>query len=188
MTARAIPVVAVVLAATTIGALLGHHRPTNSPPAPRAQPKSSTVPDVGPAQRRTPTSASPAGSARPDTAAAAVRRYAARYATWSWRHAGTQQRQLAGLAMGELARTVRASARTSSLDARLRRDQPSSRGSVQAIQLGGRGPQRHALVVTREQTFSHGIPDEGGPHWHVYTATLHQQQDGWALTSWQAQP
>lgn len=188
MSARAIPVVAVVLAATTIGALLGHHHSRKSPLAPGAQPKSSMSPNVGPAQRRTSSSASPRSAARPDTAAAAVRRYAARYATWSWRDAGTQQRQLASLATGELARTLRAAARTSGLDARLRRDRPSSRGSVQAIKLSGRGPQRHALVVTREQTSSHGIPDEGGPHWHVYTATLRQQQDGWALTSWQAQP
>lgn len=190
MTGRAIAIVALVLATAAIGVASGGHGGSDapraaSPSSDRAVPPPIDAPQP-PEPRRRPIAA-PQHSAR--SPADAVRTFALRFTNWGWRDAGRQQRELAGLASGTLRRTIRAAARTSALDAQLRRDQPSSRGTVEAITIHGHGAIRHTIVVTREQTFSHAIADEGGLHWHVYTATVARRAGhGWAITSWQAQP
>lgn len=127
--------------------------------------------------------AEPARSAR-----AAARAFATRWISWDWRSISEQQRQLARLAAGRLARELEASAATARLDASLARDKPGSRGTVVATELRVAGRLARGLVVTREQTYTARRADLGGSRHRVYLVKLVRSQNGWGVSAWQPQP
>jgi hypothetical protein len=122
------------------------------------------------------------------TAREALEAFAERYVNWSWEDPDAQQRALAALATGSLARELRAAIGSGDA-ATLDRERPAQRGSVQIVQLrGGDALRRRGVVVTREQSYHDERPDEGGLRWNVYTGVAERGADGWRLVEWQAQP
>lgn len=117
-----------------------------------------------------------------------ARSFATRWINWDWQTAAGQQRALAQLATAELARTLRANARSARIDATLERDKPASRGTVAAIQLNTAGATATGIVVTREQTYTSGHADLGGQRYRVYLVKLHRKRHGWAVSAWEPQP
>lgn len=119
----------------------------------------------------------------------AARRFAVRFANWSWRNAAKQAQDLAALSAGELSGSYAADARTSGDVAALRTQKPSMQGTVETVTVRERrGPRARALVVTREESLSDGRLDEGGLRWNVYLAELERTRRGWSVTGWEAQP
>jgi hypothetical protein len=133
-------------------------------------------------------------SLAPDTARGsrsplrAARSFAARWVNWDWRTVAEQQRALARLATGPLARRLRANAGSARIDASLARDKPGSRGAVAAIDLRAAGDQASGVVVTREQSYTGGRADLGGRRYRVYLIRLSRERNGWAVSAWEPQP
>ena len=122
------------------------------------------------------------------TASAAAGAFARRWANWDWRSVAGQQRALARLASGSLAEQLRADARAASRDGSLARDKPGVRGTVAVIELRPRGAGAAGLVLTREQSYTDGHPDLGGPHYRVYAVTVRATPRGWRVSAWAPQP
>ena len=122
------------------------------------------------------------------SARSTAKAFAARWINWDWRTAAAQQHALAGLATGPLAAELQASARAARDDQSLRRDKPSGRGSIAAINLRSDGRRAAGLIVTREQTYTDGRADLGGRRYHVYVIRLAAGPDRWGVTAWQPQP
>ena len=135
-------------------------------------------PDRFPAARR----------ARRLRARGAARSFATRWVNWDWRSAASQQRTLARLATGGLARQLRANASSARVDATLARDKPGARGSVAAIDLKAGTTEVAGIVVTREQTYTDGRADLGGRRYRVYLIHLARDQNGWGVSAWEPQP
>lgn len=119
---------------------------------------------------------------------AAARAFAATWVNWDWDTIDRQQRQLARLAVGELARQLNATATSTRRDASLARDKPGSRGKVAATNLRVDGRNAHGLVVTREQTYTDERADLGGQRYRVYRIRLVAGDQGWGVSAWQRQP
>jgi hypothetical protein len=132
---------------------------------------------------------SPAGGTnRPARAARYVARsFATRWINWDWRTAAKQQRTLAQLATGKLARTLRTNAASARIDATLARDKPGSRGTVAAIQLKTTGAVVAGLIVTHEQTYTDGHADLGGQRYRVYLVRLQGERGRWEVSAWKPQ-
>jgi hypothetical protein len=111
-----------------------------------------------------------------------------RWINWDWRTAAKQQRALAHLAAGELARTLRANAASARIDATIARDKPSSRGTVAAIQLTRTGTAAAGLIVTHEQRSTGGRADLGGQRYRVYLVALQRRGGKWKVSRWAPQP
>ena len=111
-----------------------------------------------------------------------------RWINWDWRTAAKQQRALAQLAAGELARTLRANAASTRIDATIARDKPGSRGTVEAIQLTRTGTAAAGLIVTREQNSTGGRADLGGQRYRVYLVALQRRGGKWEVSRWAPQP
>ena len=118
----------------------------------------------------------------------AARSFATRWANWDWRTAASQQRALATLAVGDLARQLRANADSARIDASLARDKPGSRGAVAAIDLNADGQRAAGIVVARERTYTDGRADLSGQRYRVYLIGLTYQQNEWAVSAWEPQP
>lgn len=142
--------------------------------------------DVRPGPAAGPPPAAPHRPAR--TPRLAARAFATRWANWGWRNVVRQQRTLARLAVGELARQLRANAASARIDATLARDKPGSRGTVAALQLARAGSRAAGIVVTQEQTYTDGRADLGGQRYRVYRIRLHRHRDGWGVSAWEPQP
>jgi hypothetical protein len=176
------------LAAAALAVVLaGCQNPYATNPSARAagrSPQHDSAPSGSPSN---PVTASPGAQRIRARDAAAV--FARLWITWEWRSAPQQQRALAQLATGRLARDLRANATSSHINASLVRDKPSSRGTVAAINLTTTRTRRAAgIIVTREQTYTDGHPDLGGRHYRVYRIRLRQHADRWAVTTWAPQP
>jgi hypothetical protein len=144
----------------------------------------------GDATRAGPRIASPApatasGSRSPRRAA---RLFATRWVNWDWRTVVDQQRALARLATGSLARRLRANADSARIDASLARDKPGSRGAVAAIDLTTAGDRASGVVVTRERTYTAGRADLGGQRYRVYLIRLSLKWNRWGVRAWEPQP
>jgi hypothetical protein len=124
----------------------------------------------------------------PNSARAAARSFAWRWANWSWRTAARQQRALARLADSDLARQLLANAESARIDATLARDKPGSRGTVAAMQLTARGRRGWGIVVTREQILTDEHPDLGGQRYRVYAVRLQHYRRRWEVRAWTPQP
>ena len=135
-----------------------------------------------PARPQAPVSAGPQPSAR-----GAASRFAQRWINWSWRDVSQQQRDLATLAAPSYAAQLRADARHSGHDRSLLASEPEQSGRAVAIVLHGRGSRRAGVVVTREQTFTNGAEDSGGPRYRVYLVILAKRHERWVVRSWQPQ-
>jgi hypothetical protein len=122
------------------------------------------------------------------SARAATNAFARTWINWDWRTVAAQQRSLARLAAGRLAADLRANARTTTVDASLARDRPSSRGTVIAADLRPRREMASAIVVTHEQTYTDGHADVGGQHHRVYRALLTRGAHGWEVRAWTPLP
>jgi hypothetical protein len=118
----------------------------------------------------------------------AARSFATRWANWDWRTAAEQQRALATLATGRLARRLRANAGSARIDASLARDKPGSRGVVAGIELTTAGDRASGVVVTHEQTYTAGRADLGGQRYRVYLIQLSQAPNRWEVSAWEPQP
>jgi hypothetical protein len=118
----------------------------------------------------------------------AARSFAVRWVNWGWRTVAEQQRSLAGLATGLLARRLRANGGSARIDASLARDKPGSRGAVAAIDLRAAGDRASGVVVTREQSYTGGRADLGGRRYRVYLIRLNRERNGWEVSAWQPQP
>jgi hypothetical protein len=130
----------------------------------------------------------PAAALRPAaTADAAASSFARAWENWDWRTAAAQQRALARLAVGQLARDLRSSAQSATADASLSRDKPSSRGTGVAIDLKPNGAHASGVVVTLDQTYTGGHADLGGQHYRVYLVQLVRAGRGWGVSSWAPQ-
>jgi hypothetical protein len=118
----------------------------------------------------------------------AARLFATRWANWDWHSAGRQQLALAGLAVGGLARELKANADSARVDATLARDRSGSRGTVAAIDLQPRRQVAAGLVVTHEQSLTNGHVDLGGARYRVYLVRLVHDHARWEVTTWEPQP
>ena len=112
--------------------------PARAKPALPQTPHGDNVSSRAPARDTAPTIAANARA----TARSAVNVFCAQWTNWSWRTIGRQQRRLAALATGPLARQLAAEAQARAQDQALRRDRLGARGHVVAIDVK-RG-QRHA--------------------------------------------
>jgi hypothetical protein len=160
-----------------------------APPGARTSPRVATPSDIDqPAPpAKTAPKTEPSGL-RPSSARAAARSFAWRWANWSWRTAARQQRALARLADGDLARQLLADAESVRIDAALARDKPGSRGTVTAVQLKVSAARAAGIVVTREQTLTDEHPDLGGQRYRVYTVRLVHDRRRWEVSAWTPQP
>ena len=130
----------------------------------------------------------PVTAERPSSSARqAARSFATGWANWDWRSAASQQRALARLATGDLARQLRATAVSARIDASLARDKPGSRGTVAVVDLKTGDAHAAAIVVTREQTYSDGRADLGGRRYRIYVVRLNRAQKGWGVSAWEPQ-
>jgi len=139
----------------------------------------------GPARDTAPTIAANARA----TARSAVSVFCGQWTNWSWRTIGRQQRRLAALATGPLARELAAEAQVRVQDQALRRDRLGARGHVVAIDVKRRGSAtRRAVCVAWEQQLTDGRADQMDARHHVYLVTVTRTRDGWAVSQWQPQP
>ena len=123
------------------------------------------------------------------TPRSAVNAFCAKWTNWTWRTIGGQQRRLAALASGPLARQLTAEARLRVQDHALRRDRLGARGHVVAIDVKRSGrTTRTAVCVAWEQQLSNERADHAGARHHVYLVTVARTRNGWAVSQWQPQP
>ena len=114
--------------------------------------------------------------------------FCSRWANWSWRTIGRQQRRLAGLATGRLAAQLAAEARRAKLDRALRRDRLAMRGRVVALDLDPPGGGGRVVCVSRELEIQNGRGELGGGRHRVYLAALERTPGGWGVSRWEPQP
>jgi hypothetical protein len=129
----------------------------------------------------------PAGPA-PATPRAALERFCAQWANWSWRTIDRQQSRLARLASGRLRRQLGREAAIGRLDLSLRRDRLSVRGRLVAVEVKPGGRPRAAVCVTHEEELQGGRGELGGGRHRVYLATLERGRKGWGVSAWEPQP
>jgi hypothetical protein len=122
------------------------------------------------------------------TPRSAVKVFCSQWTNWSWRTIGRQQRRLAALATGPLARELAAEARRRVEDQALRRDRLGSRGHVVALEVKRGSAARRAVCVAWEQQLSNGRADQMEARHHVYLVTVTRTRAGWAVSQWQPQP
>jgi hypothetical protein len=123
------------------------------------------------------------------SARSAVNGFCAQWTNWSWRTIGRQQRRLAALATGPLARQLAAEAHARVEDQALRRDRLGGHGHVVAIDVKRRGSAtRTAVCVAWEQPLTDGRANQTDARHHVYLVTVTRTPDGWAVSQWQPQP
>ena len=127
------------------------------------------------------------------TPRAAVDAFCSQWANWSWRTIERQQRRLAQLATGRLARELAAEARLRAQDQALRRDRLGTRGRVVAIDVKSGAEMRDAemrdaVCVAWQEQLSGGRADPVGARHRVYLTTLQRTQNGWAVRRWEPQP
>ena len=119
---------------------------------------------------------------------AAVDEFCAQWANWSWRTIERQQRRLAALATGRLARQLTAEAQLRAQDEALRRDRLGTRGRVVAIDVKPGTATRDAVCVAWEEQLVRGRADADGARHRVYLMTVQRTKDGWAIRRWEPQP
>jgi hypothetical protein len=107
------------------------------------------------------------------------------YGNWTSADASRQLRRIAALSVGQARAELRQAATQSTVD-RQQRDGRSS-ASVEAINVGGSGPRRRALVVTRERIEAPDLPAEGW-RYRVTLAAIEHRPDGWVISRWVPQP
>jgi hypothetical protein len=122
------------------------------------------------------------------TPRAAVHEFCAQWTNWSWRTIGRQQRRLAALSIGPLARELAAEAQVRVQDQALRRDRLGARGHVVALDVKRGTATRRAVCVAWEQPLTDGRADQTDARHHVYLVTVTRTRAGWAVSQWQAQP
>jgi hypothetical protein len=122
------------------------------------------------------------------TARAALERFCAQWANWSWRTIDRQQSRLAELATGELRRQLEREAAARQLDRSLRRDRLAVRGRLVAVDVKPGGRRRLAACVTHEEEVQHGRGELGGGRHRVYLARLDRNRQGWGVSRWEPQP
>jgi hypothetical protein len=122
------------------------------------------------------------------TPRAAVREFCEQWANWNWRTIERQQRRLARLAQGPLARRLAAEAKLRASDRALRRDRLGVRGRVAAVDVKRGSRARDAVCVSFEQQQTDGRADLEGARHRVYLATVVQTTRGWAVRRWEPQP
>ena len=186
MTSRA-PLVMAALAL----ALTGCQDPYARPPRGEASTRPPTPPPRGderppPADDRD--TAPEVGADPRATPQAAIDAFCAQWANWSWRTIERQQRRLAQLATGRLARQLAAEAALRAQDKLLRRDRLGVRGRVIAIDVKSGARTRDAVCVTREQQQANGRADPEGARHRVYLATAVHARGGWTIRRWEPQP
>ena len=186
----------IVLALLLLGVLTGcqdpyqqdraHHRsnPNNTKPALPQTPDGDNVSSRAPARDTAPAIAANARA----TPRSAVHEFCAQWTNWSWRTIGRQQRRLAALATGPLARELAAEAQVRVQDQALRRDRLGARGHVVAIDVKPGAATRRAICVAWEQPLANGRADQMDARHHVYLVTVTRTRDGWAVSQWQPQP
>ena len=158
--------------------------PARTKPALPQTPHGDNVSSRAPARDTAPTIAANARA----TARSAVNVFCAQWTNWSWRTIGRQQRRLAALATGPLARQLAAEAQARVQDQALRRDRLGARGHVVAIDVKRGSATRRAVCVAWEQPLADGRADQIDARHHVYLATVTRTRDGWAVSQWQPQP
>ena len=119
---------------------------------------------------------------------AAVDAFCSQWSNWSWRTIERQQRRLAGLATGRLARQLAAEAQLRAQDQTLPRDRLGTRGRVVAIDINPGTATRNAVCVAWEEQLAHGHADAEGARHRVYLTTVQRTDGGWAITRWEPQP
>ena len=122
------------------------------------------------------------------TARAAVDAFCSQWANWSWRTIKRQQRRLARLATGRLARQLAAEARLRAQDQALRRDRLGTRGQVVAIDVKPGRATRDGVCVALEEQFANGRADVEGARHRVYLTTIQRTENDWAVRRWEPQP
>jgi hypothetical protein len=177
---------ALMLALAISGCRDPYSQTARQPAQTTSNPPTTPADHVRPGPSAAPPPAAPQRPAR--SAGLAARAFATRWSNWDWRNAARQQRTLVRLAVGELARQLRANAESARSDATLARDTPGSRGTVAAIQLSRRGSLAAGIVVTREQTYTDGRADLGGQRYRVYRIRLNRDQNRWGVSTWEPQP
>ncbi len=111
-------------------------------------------------------------------------RAAALYGNWTSTTAAAQFRRIAALSVGEARAQLRESAAQSGTDPQ--QAGATSRSSVVAIDVQGRGSQRRAAVVTRERVQAKGLPDEDAQY-RVTLATVERRGGRWVISRWAPQ-
>lgn len=181
----AVIVVAVVLAVLLAGCGIGDPYRTTPATTPTATATGPRVVDneVRGAQ------ATPIGGPR-DAAAlspqSAVERFAALYINWTYNTLASHRRQLARMAVGEVAAAERRAAVETSRDYELREGQVANHGQIAAI-AQARGHADQWVVVSREITTGRGTYEGLPAGYHVTLATVVRVASGWAVSRWQPQ-
>jgi hypothetical protein len=183
------PILSVVTCALAV-AITGCRDPYSSDRARPAPPPPSSHTTPGDVDRPGPPAGQPRGMAeRPSRSARqAAQSFATLWANWDWGSAARQQRALARLASGDLARQLQATASSARTDASLARDKPASRGTVAAVDLKHSHAKAAGIVVTREQTYTDGRADLGGQRYRIYLIHLTRKPNGWGVSAWEPQP
>jgi hypothetical protein len=119
---------------------------------------------------------------------AALERFCAQWANWSWRTIDRQQARLAGLATGGLRRQLLDEAAARRLDRALRRDRLSVRGRLVALDVKPGDRRRSAVCVTHEEELQRGRGELGGGRHRVYLARLERDRQRWGVSAWEPQP
>jgi hypothetical protein len=145
---------------------------TTAPSAARAQAAPDTAPQLDPAAKMTPRRALAA--------------FCGQWINWSARTIERQQRRLAALAGGRLARELAAEAAVNARHPPLQRAWLAARGRVLTVQVMPGGSVRAGSCVAVEQHPGEGEGARAGRR--VYLATLARGRRGWAITRWVPQP
>lgn len=117
----------------------------------------------------------------------ALTRYALLYLNWTAANAAADQRQLAGISLGQARAQALQAAASLARDPELTRSAVSNTGTVVAITAGQGAVAGLWVLVTREQTTGKGDYAGLPPTLHVIYAQLTATANGWVVTRWQPQ-
>lgn len=123
------------------------------------------------------------------TPQAALRAFAERSITWTWKTLATQQQQLADAAIGQARDHAQLLATTASHDQEMRRGRITSTGTVQAITRAP-GTRDRWVVIIREQPSSEnpGRYEQPRAAYHVVVAAVREIAPGrWVVSAWRPQ-
>ncbi len=128
--------------------------------------------------------ASGAGNSAPQ---AAIARYTSLWVNWSAQSIPAQQRQLAGISLGQARAQALHAAASLQNDAQLTQNQVSNTGSLLAATPGQAAAAGKWIVVTQESTTGQGDYQGLPGSLHVIYAQLTHTPQGWVISGWSPQ-
>ena len=182
---------AIALLALAVALAVARRLPGPVRPRPRAA--RSPAQAVGHAKRHQPArpAAGPVPAARRAGAfgTRAARSFATRWVNWDWRSAASQQRALARLATGGLARQLRANASSARVDATPRARQARSTRQRRRDRPQGRHAERARASSSRaSRPTPTDTPTSAAGATASTSSASARDHDGWGVSAWEPQP